>query len=438
MCVAKKLYLKGDIVNILRTGSKGATVAILQLALKRSGFYTGPLDAVFGRRTETALRNFQTMNRLRPDGIAGENTWRLLEKYIKGYFRYTLRRGDTYWLLANKYGTTVDAIRLANPDINSDFLQIGQTINIPFGYNVVPTDIPYSYDLVRLVLDGLKTRYPFLDVSVTGKSVMGKDIFLVTVGSGEKEIFYNAAHHANEWITVPVLLKFIEQYSDSYFRGVDIGGKSAAELFDTTKLYCIPLVNPDGVDLVTGALQSGEYYDSAVNISEHYPNIRFPAGWKSNVRGTDLNLNYPAEWERARELKFAQGFVSPAPRDYVGNTPLSEPESRTVYELTRNRNFRLILAYHTQGEIIYWKFLDYDPPRSLEIGEIMSAVSGYPLETTPEFSSYAGYKDWFIQTYNLPGYTIEAGKGVNPLPISQFDKIYKDNLGILVTGLAES
>lgn len=33
-----------------------------------------------------------------------------------------------------------------------------------------------------------------------------------------------------------------------------------------------------------------------------------------------------------------------------------------------------------------------------------------------------------------PGYTIEAGIGVNPLPISQFDEIYRDNIGILILG----
>lgn len=32
------------------------------------------------------------------------------------------------------------------------------------------------------------------------------------------------------------------------------------------------------------------------------------------------------------------------------------------------------------------------------------------------------------------GYTIEAGIGVNPLPISQFDEIYRDNIGILILG----
>ena len=72
------------------------------------------------------------------------------------------------------------------------------------------------------------------------------------------------------------------------------------------------------------------------------------------------------------------------------------------------------------------------PPNSREIGEALSEVSGYSLEETPYSSSFAGFKDWFIQNFNKPGYTIEAGIGVNPLPISQFNKIYSDNIGILI------
>lgn len=60
--------------------------------------------------------------------------------------------------------------------------------------------------------------------------------------------------------------------------------------------------------------------------------------------------------------------------------------------------------------------------------------AGYLLANVPYNSSFAGYKDWFIQDYNKPGFTIEAGLGNNPLPISQFNKIYHDNLGILILG----
>ena len=94
----------------------------------------------------------------------------------------------------------------------------------------------------------------------------------------------------------------------------------------------------------------------------------------------------------------------------------------------------MILAYHTQGEVIFWQFQNYAPENAFIIGTQFSRVSRYSLEETPYNSSFAGFKDWFIQNYNKPGYTIEAGLGVNPLPTSQFDEIYRDNLGILVLG----
>ena len=150
--------------------------------------------------------------------------------------------------------------------------------------------------------------------------------------------------------------------------------------------------------------------------------------------GVDLNLQFPAGWEQAKEIKYSQGFNKPSPRDFVGYGPLTEPESLAIYNFTLRHNFSLILAYHSQGEVIYWQFQDYIPPMSLEIGEQLANSSGYSLEETPYNSSFAGYKDWFIQNYNRPGYTIEVGLGENPLPISQFDKIYNDNIGILILG----
>ena len=115
---------------------------------------------------------------------------------------------------------------------------------------------------------------------------------------------------------------------------------------------------------------------------------------------------------------------------------LTQPEALAVYRHTLQNDFRLTLSYHTQGNIIYWRYLDYLPPRSREIADAMAKASGYSVEETPPVSGYAGYKDWFIQTYDRPGYTIEAGQGTSPLPLTEFDALYADNLGILVLGLA--
>ena len=68
----------------------------------------------------------------------------------------------------------------------------------------------------------------------------------------------------------------------------------------------------------------------------------------------------------------------------------------------------------------------------VEQAEILSAVSGYKLDLADGLSSYSGYKDWFINEFGKPGYTIEVGAGENPLPIEQFDGIYSDILEMLV------
>ena len=135
----------------------------------------------------------------------------------------------------------------------------------------------------------------------------------------------------------------------------------------------------------------------------------------------------------AREIKFSQGYVRPAPRDFVGRAPLNQLETRALAEYTQQVDPDLVLAYHAQGKEIYWQFMNYEIPGAEALGQEFARVSGYTLAETPYASSFAGYKDWFIQQFRRPGYTIEVGSGENPLPLEQFDEIYRDNLGILVT-----
>ena len=96
------------------------------------------------------------------------------------------------------------------------------------------------------------------------------------------------------------------------------------------------------------------------------------------------------------------------------------------------------LGISTSGTMkeIYWQYQKYAPINSHNIGAKMAEASGYKLTDVPYESSFAGYKDWFLQKYRRPSYTVEAGIGESPLPLSQFNQIYNDNIGILIIGAA--
>ncbi len=299
---------------------------------------------------------------------------------------------------------------------------------------IVQTNVPMTPKLCEETIRALTARFPACRSETLAATAYGRPLLTLVIGNGPRRVFYSAAHHANEWITTPVILKFVEELALAMENGTTIFGVDARELAKKVTVYTVPMVNPDGVALVTGELGPGDPgWSEAVGLSQNYPNIPFPEGWKANLLGTDLNLNYPAGWLQARENKFAQGFTRPGPRDYVGRAPLDQIETRALAGYTEFIDPQLILAYHAQGEVIYWQFQDIFVPGARELGERLSAVSGYALEQTPFESAFAGFKDWFIKIFRRPGYTVEVGQGVSPLPLSQFDSIYAKNLGILVT-----
>lgn len=418
-------------MRTLQMGSAGSDVMEIQSLLKKMGYYTGPIDGRFGPQTRRAVILFQRNHGLVPDGIIGPNTHRELERYLLGYTVYTIRPGDTFYTIAVRYGTRTAAVIAANPGVDPETLTVGQQIVVPYGFPVVDTDTDYTYDVLQRDVAGLRARYPFLETGSIGNSVLGRELTYLRLGSGPNHVFYNASHHALEWITSPVLMKFAEDFLSAYTEGRALGGYNPREIWERSSIYLVPMVNPDGVDLVLNGLSADNPYAQDL-VRWNNGSSDFSRVWQANIRGVDLNHNYNAAWELSKEAEAQLGITGPGPTRYSGPNPESEPETRAVVAFTQDHNFRLVLAYHSQGRVIYWNFMDMAPPEARTIGEELSRISGYTLDMATGIASYAGYKDWFIQQYRRPGYTIEVGQGRNPLPISQFDAIYAENLGMLL------
>ena len=144
--------------------------------------------------------------------------------------------------------------------------------------NIVNTNTKYNSSLLVQNLVALVRLYPFLNLQVIGKSVLGKNLYVIRLGNGPNRVFYSASFHANEWITSVVLMKFIEDYCNSYVNNSSLYGYNVRDLFSSSSIYIMPMVNPDGVDLVTDfLLVTSPAYRKAIEISNNFSNVPFPS-----------------------------------------------------------------------------------------------------------------------------------------------------------------
>ena len=280
----------------------------------------------------------------------------------------------------------------------------------------------YDYLSRSKAIKSLCEKFGFIKKSVIGKSCGGKDIIALKIGAANTYSLFVAGVHGSEHITSTVCLMFMEELCHAISNGGYIAGINARRALNGRGLIFVPCLNPDGCDIsLLGEKACGNNAGRIANLC----NNDF-AHWNANLRGVDLNHNFDAGWAELRKKETDMGIYGPSRTRFGGFKPHSEPETVALVELCRKNNMRYAMALHSQGEVIYWNYGNATPPKSRKIAEILATSSKYALDTPISIVTGGGFKDWFIKEFNRPGFTVEIGKGENPLPCSQAISIYNN------------
>ena len=279
-----------------------------------------------------------------------------------------------------------------------------------------------DYESVSQIIDVFCERYDILSVTSIGESILGKKLYMLTLGNEEadKSILYVGAHHGCEWITTLILLRLVNEICEYYKTAKQPFGINLQNMLATRCIRIVPLLNPDGVDMqINGISEDNVLYYRIMKMSggdlSH---------WQANARGVDLNHNYDAGFAEYKLLEKEMGIVAGSTK-YSGEYPFSEPESGALSNFIRfDDSIKMILTLHSAGEVIYYSSGKYAPKGADSIAKKLSKLSGYEIGEPEGTASYGGLTDWYIGEFDRPSFTIECGKGVTPLPITQYFKIY--------------
>ncbi|MBM7649332.1 g-D-glutamyl-meso-diaminopimelate peptidase [Bacillus ectoiniformans] len=301
--------------------------------------------------------------------------------------------------------------------------------SLPMPRDVVNPYQNYSYEQMVKDIQTLKMIYPdLIDYKTIGRSVDGRDIYAVKIGKGKVEMTGNGSHHAREHITTNLVMEMLDQYALAYHNNTNISSYSVRKQLNAVTMWFVPMVNPDGVTLVQKGHRSAKNPSYVVKLNNGSTNFN---AWKANIRGVDLNRQYPANW-----ANIVGDPGRPGPRNYKGPSAFSEPETQAMRDFTRSHRFESEFAFHSSGQILYWHYKQTGAllSESIMLAKKISRMTGYQMVPAKSNPSGGGYTDWFIEEFKRPGFTPEVSPyvGDRPVPISNFNDIWRQNKAIML------
>ena len=260
-------------------------------------------------------------------------------------------------------------------------------------------------------LDG---KYENIKTSIIARSILSRPIEAYFIGEGKRYILVFASHHALESVTTNIAFLLIDYILQKSIEG-KINGVDCKLLLSKYSFIIVPCVNPDGIELRVNGASDSILRDRQMRMSGG----DF-SSWQANARGVDLNHNYDFGFTEYKRIEGEMG-ITPGATLYSGEYPESEPETRGVANLVRTLMPSALVSLHTQGEVIYFKPHDKVNGRR---AERIAAMCGYSVSLPDGTACYGGLAD-YTGALGIPSFTIELGKGVNPIGESDAPLIFE-------------
>ena len=332
------------------------------------------------------------------------------------------------WVITFRSGIGAGEVvkpQLGAPSLENVDAYIYETYAYPVAHPVYPYQ-KYSYDFLKTDALYLQKIYPdLIKVSSIGQSVEGRDLVLIEFGKGSKKIFVCGTHHAREYISSTYLMYAIDRYAAMYRTGMNETPYNIKEILDNVTFCIVPMVNPDGVNLVqngVSAVQNPDYVSSmAISEGAKYGY----RAWKANVNGVDVNWNYDKDWYLSRN-RYPRGSIG-----FNGTQPNTEPETRAVSAYVDSQPFEMFLSMHTQGKLLYWADDTVSPTY---IGETVKAKTGFSIKYEKATGVGGSFFDYVYRKYGKATLTVELCNYVGPYPYPDagFDSVWKGAKDVLL------
>ena len=263
------------------------------------------------------------------------------------------------------------------------------------------------YDTIVL-LNEFNEKYPqFVSIFPIGESVNGKDIFCVRItnennNSDKFSGLMDGCIHGHEWESCEGLLYFIEYLLINSQRN-----ESILDIMNTTELYIVPIVNPDGRQ------KDQRWNENGVDLNRNF-DIFF-----GKLRGHCIPLGKIFGQIKIPIIKLPFIDIYNGWYYNCGRYPFSEPETKALKDLMSSldkKNFSFYLNVHTPTHNLLTPWLSYKAPFKVTEQEqgLFNHVLDW-LEANTEYEPYRGGRvkrgglamDWCFKEFHVPSFLIE-------------------------------